>query len=181
MKGIVFQLAAQAVAREHGEDAWDDLLDAAGVGGAYTSLGDYPDAELVAIVGAASSALSLSVPDVLRWVGAAIVPGLAQHHADLYAAYPSTRPFVLALNSVIHPEVRKLYPDATPPDFSFDASDPDVLRMTYRSARQMCALAEGLLIGSAAQYSERVDIAHEACMHRGDEACVLALRFSPLD
>ncbi|MBN3851729.1 heme NO-binding protein, partial [Paraburkholderia sp. Ac-20342] len=37
MKGIVFNLLEELVRREHGEDAWDDLLDAAHVQGAYTS------------------------------------------------------------------------------------------------------------------------------------------------
>src|SRR5690606_27411138 len=93
-------------------------------------------------------------------------------------AHPDTRAFVLALNDIIHPEVRKLYPGADVPDFGFDTRDPDVLRMTYRSARRLCAFAEGLIEGAARHYGEDVAVRQTACMHRGDSACVFELRFS---
>lgn len=178
MKGILFLLAGQAVAQTYGEDTWDDLLDAAGVDGTYTSLGNYPDADLFRIVQAASDALGLPVPAVVRWLGTAVVPAFVQHHPDLYAPHTDTRSFLMTLNTVIHPEVRKLYPSADTPDFEFDASDPEVLYMTYRSTRKLCALAEGLIAGSAAHYGQQAHIDHETCMHEGAETCRLALRFS---
>jgi hypothetical protein len=46
VKGIVFNLLEQVVSRDYGEDMWDDLLSAAGLVGAYTSLGSYPDEHL---------------------------------------------------------------------------------------------------------------------------------------
>ncbi len=180
MKGIIFLLAGQAVSQAHGEDAWDDILDAAGVGGAYTSLGNYPDEELGRIVGAASEALGLPAWDVVRWLGEAIVPAFVTHHGSLFDAHSDTRSFVLGLNTFIHPEVHKLYPDSHTPEFVFDASDPDVLRMNYSSKRKLCALAEGLIVGSATHYGEQVGIAHDTCMLRGDECCQLDLRFAPL-
>ena len=39
MKGVVFNLLEQLVARDYGEDTWDALLDAGGLDGVYTSLG----------------------------------------------------------------------------------------------------------------------------------------------
>ena len=55
MKGIVFNLLEEVVIRHHGEDVWDALLDAAGVAGAYTSLGNYPDEDLGKLVAAAAT------------------------------------------------------------------------------------------------------------------------------
>src|SRR5438874_2247890 len=43
MKGVVFNLLEEIVVREHGEETWDLLLERAGLGGVYTSLGNYPD------------------------------------------------------------------------------------------------------------------------------------------
>ena len=40
MKGIIFNILSEAVVQAFGEDEWDDVLDAAGVDGAYTSLGN---------------------------------------------------------------------------------------------------------------------------------------------
>ncbi|MDQ1497317.1 MAG: hypothetical protein QOI86_657, partial [Actinomycetota bacterium] len=80
MRGIVFRLLEQAVVDEHGEEMWDTLLDVAQVSGAYTSLGVYDDSELMALVGAASSAFEMDAPGVLRWLGRAAIPMLARSY-----------------------------------------------------------------------------------------------------
>lgn len=59
VKGVVFNLLEQAVTDAHGDDVWIDLLEEAGVEGAYTSLGSYPDSEIVALVGAAANQLEI--------------------------------------------------------------------------------------------------------------------------
>ena len=46
MKGIIFNLLEEVVTQAHGEEVWDQLLDAAQVDGAFTSLGNYPDEDL---------------------------------------------------------------------------------------------------------------------------------------
>jgi hypothetical protein len=51
--------------------------------------------------------------------------------------------------------------------------------MSYRSARKLCALAEGFVTAAAAHYGETVRIAHPSCMHRGDAECRLELSFTP--
>lgn len=176
MKGIVFNLLHEAVAEEYGEDAWDAVLAHAGVTGAYTSLGSYDDAELEALVGAAVAQTGHDARAIVRWFGRVSMPHLAARYPAFFEAHTHTRPFLLTLNTIIHPEVRKLYPGADVPDFDFDTSDPEVLRMTYRSARRMCAFAEGLIEGAAAHYGEAVAIAQSACMHEGAAACVLEVR-----
>ena len=87
MKGIVFNLLETLVTRDHGADAWDDLLDAAGVDGSYTSLGSYPDAELVALVGAASEALDLAPEQVTRWFGRSSMPLFATTHPHFFEGH----------------------------------------------------------------------------------------------
>ena len=66
MKGIIFNLLSESVIQEFGENTWDDLLDAAGLDGAYTSLGNYDDAEIFKLVGVASEKLKLPPDEVLR-------------------------------------------------------------------------------------------------------------------
>lgn len=177
MKGIVFNLLEEIVVREHGEDTWDALLDAAGVDGVYTSLGNYPDADLTALVGAAAQALALPADDVVRWFGRGALPLLAARYPAFFAPHADARAFVLTVNEIIHPEVRKLYPGADTPAFAFDASDPERLVMDYRSARRLCTFAEGLLLGAGDHYGQAVAIAQPECMHRGDERCLLEIGF----
>ncbi len=178
MKGIVFNLLEEVVAARHGEAVWDDLLDAAGASGVYTSLGSYPDEELMRLVAAAASALGQSPQQVLQDFGRDAMPLLVQRYGVLFASHSDTRSFLLTLNAIIHAEVRKLYPGATPPDFGIDASDPALLRLTYRSERRLCALAEGFIEGAARQFGEQVDSRQLRCMHRGDDCCEFNLRFA---
>jgi hypothetical protein len=180
MKGIVFNLLEEVVRRDHGEDTWDRLLDAAGLDGAYTSLGNYEDEDLSRLVAASARTLGLAEYDVVRWFGREALPLLARKYPALFARYPSTRPFVLALNDIIHPEVRKLYPGADVPEFDYDNTSPDVLIMTYRSRRRLCAFAEGLVEGAAAHFGENVRFEQPRCMLRGDPACQFRLTFTPL-
>ncbi len=109
--------------------------------------------------------------DVVRWFGVQALPLLAQKYPGFFNRHQSTRPFILTLNAIIHPEVRKLYPGATPPMFEFDTSSPEVLVMEYHSQRKLCALAEGFVEGAAAHFEETVLIRHPRCMHRGDDQC----------
>ncbi len=178
MKGIIFNLVEEIVRDEYGEDTWDDLLESAGLEGAYSSLGSYPDGDLDKIVGAASDALHMPAEEVVQWVGLKAIPYMAAAYPQLFASHTTTRSFVLSLNDIIHPEVRKLYPGADVPVFGFETFDDDLLVVQYRSHRKMCAFAIGLIEGAAAYYGECCDLQHTKCMHRGDENCEFRIRFA---
>lgn len=178
MKGIVFNLLERVTADAHGEAAWDDILAAAGLDGAYTSLGSYPDQHLTRLVGAASDALETPPDEVVRWFGRSALPLLASSYPAFFEPHHHTRDFLLTLNDIIHPEVRKLYPGADVPDFEMVVADDGGLRIGYGSHRKMCAFAEGLIEGAAAHYGEQVSISQPQCMNRGDETCDLELSFA---
>jgi hypothetical protein len=177
MKGLVFNLLADLVQREHGENTWDALLEAAGATGAYTSLGNYPDAEMMKLVDAAASALNVPPDEVLRWFGRTVLPVLAQQFPQFFQPHRNTRSFLLTLNEVIHPEVRKLYPGADAPHFDYDTSSENTLVMGYVSTRQLCGFGIGLIEGAAGHYGEKVEISHPQCSKRGDPKCVFDVSF----
>lgn len=178
MKGVVFNVVQEVVAATYGEDVWDSLLDSAGLDGAYTSLGSYPDDDFHRLVAAASSALEMPPNDVIRSLGRGALPLLAGRYPALFTPHDSTRTFLLTLNDIIHPEVRKLYPGADVPSFDFDSSDPDVLSIGYHSHRRLCSLAEGFIHGAADHFGERAVIEQPICIHRGDDHCVICCTFS---
>lgn len=179
MKGIVFNLLEQVVSSEYGEDTWDRLLTRAGLEGAYTSLGGYPDEELYKLVGAASAALNIPPDDVVRWFARGALPLMAAKYPEFFAAHRSTRPFLLTLNDVIHPEVRKQFPGADVPVFSYDTTSAEMLIMHYNSHRRLCSFALGLIEGSARYYAEELAFTHPTCLKRGDGRCTFHLSFSP--
>lgn len=180
MKGVIFNLAEQVVTAAYSADAWDDILERAGLDGAYTSLGSYPDADLGKLVSAAAALLGVEPDVVVRLVGEGAIPLLAQGYPAFFTPHTTTRSFLLTLNDIIHPEVRKLYPGADVPQFEFELEGDDGLLLTYRSHRHLCALAEGFVAGAARHYGETVLITQPRCMHQGAEACLLDCSFAPL-
>ena len=179
MKGIVFNLLERVVSDEHGEAAWDSVLDGAGLSGAYTAVGNYPDEEFMTLVDAAAGALDLPQDQVVRWFGRSAIPHFAERYPAFFSPHSETREFLLTLNDVIHPEVRKLFPGAYAPSFEFDTSEDDALGLTYESHRALCSFAEGLIEGAADHFGERVNIQQPRCSKNGDPKCFLEVRFDP--
>jgi hypothetical protein len=178
MKGIVFNLLEEVVRRAYGENTWDALLEAAGLDGVYTSLGNYPHEELLQLVTAASPALQMHPEAIICWFGRHAIALLVERYPEFFDAHTTTRSFLLTLNDVIHPEVRKIYPGADVPMFTYDTSSDAVLRMQYQSARKLCMFGQGLIEGAAAHYGEAVSIEHPRCMNRGDDQCEFRVLFT---
>lgn len=178
MKGIIFNLLEEVVADEYGEDTWDDVLARADVDGAFTSLGSYSDEQFTRLVEAAAAVLDRPANDVIRWFGTKAIPLLAAKYPAFFDKHQATRPFLLTVNGIIHPEVRKLYPGAETPDFEIDGTSPELLVMGYYSKRRLCALAEGFIAGAADHFDERAQVTHCTCMHRGDPHCRLEISFT---
>ena len=176
MKGIVFNLLEGAVTRAHGENAWDDLLETAGLDGAYTSLGNYPDQHLTDLVAAAAARSGGSPQEIVRWFGREALPALAAGYPGFFDPHHDLGSFLGTLNHIIHPEVRKLYPGADVPTFGFSTDTDGTITMRYGSPRRLCAFAEGLIEGAAAHYGQVVAIAQPSCMLRGDELCAIEVR-----
>lgn len=159
MKGVIFNVVQEVVIDLFDEDTWDDVLSAAGVDRAHTALGNYDDAELLAIVDAVASTLDETPDDVLRTVGRLALPKLAGRlgHDELPGG--DAESFLLSVNEIIHPEVRMIYPDAVPPVFTFTRRAAGGHEVVYRSARRLDALAEGLIVGCGDLFDQQVAVA----------------------
>jgi hypothetical protein len=176
MKGVIFNLLEQLVTDSRGEEEWDDLLDTAGLDGVYTSLGSYPDEQLVALLMTAGDRWDLPVQDLLRWFGRNALPVLASYYPTFFEGHRTLPSFLATINDVVHAEVVKLYPDAVVPTFGFEPGPEGSLRLVYTSGRRLCGLAEGFIEGAAAHFAETVTIDQPECMLRGDSRCVLDCR-----
>ncbi|HEX7665691.1 MAG TPA: heme NO-binding domain-containing protein, partial [Polyangiaceae bacterium] len=115
--------------------------------------------------------------EVLRWFGRKAMPVLAERYPAFFEPHTSTRPFVSSLNSIIHPEVRKLYPGADVPTFDYADGDDGSLLMGYHSARKLCALAQGFVEGAGDHYGEEILFEHLECMNKGAEKCSFRISF----
>lgn len=180
MKGIIFNLVEDAFVADHGERLWDEVLDESGVSGHYTALGTYPTNDLMALVAAGARRLEMSEADLLRGIGRRAIKGLAAHSPRFFEPHNSVTPFLLTLNDVIHVEVRKLHVDSDPPAFWFEQVAPESLVVNYRSRRQLCSLAEGMIEGAAGLFDQSAAMVHQECTHHGANHCILLASFSPV-
>lgn len=179
MKGVVFNLLEELVRKEFGESEWHHVRQDADVDASFDSLGSYPDAVLRKLVAAVAKRAHKTPGEALQWFGRYSMPLLALRYPAFFDTQRSTRSFILTLNDIIHPEVRRQYPGADVPVFDFDTSTPDALTVGYQSPRKLCALAHGFIEGAADHYGETVEVEQSTCMHRGDPKCVFQLRFRP--
>jgi hypothetical protein len=174
MKGVIFNLLEEVMTELHGDEAWDSLLLAAESDGIYTSLGSYPDEQLVALLEAASDLTGTPIRTLLQRFGVRALPKLALRYPAFFDRAPDARSLILSVNTIIHPEVRKLYSGASCPHFHF-VETPETLTRGYKSPRKLCDLAHGFVEGVAAHYGETIAFSQPSCMHDGAPTCQLEL------
>jgi hypothetical protein len=122
----------------------------------------------------------MSPTEVLRWFGREAMPLLAKRYPVFFTEHRTAHSFILSVNSIIHPEVRKLYAGAHCPYFRFEQKPDGTLQMTYDSPRQLCALAQGFIEGAGDHFRQTMNVEHVTCMHRGDAECLLSIRAAEL-
>jgi hypothetical protein len=175
VKGVLFNVAEDVVDETVSEAAWDQALRSACLAGVYTSLGDYPDEDLFAIVGALSQSTGSTPEQVLRLVGEHGYRHLVDRQPDLVAGISDLGTLLHHLEDVIHPEVAKLHPNAEPPSFTITDLGPTSWQVDYRSRRQLCQLAEGLIAGAAVGFGTPCTTHQTSCTHLGDEYCSIVV------
>jgi hypothetical protein len=169
MKGIVFAEFVEFVERR--------LPAAAGcvAGRRYRHDENPPDEELLQLVTAVAATAHRSTAAVLRDFG-----------VDLFAAFASLYPVFLAgedsaidmlsrIDTYVHDEVQKLYPDAAFPRFDPQRPSADRLELTYASRRPLADLADGLIRGCIAHFGDPVDVEREDVGERDGRAARFAL------
>jgi hypothetical protein len=180
MKGIMLNLLEGIITTERGADAWDDMLDGAELKGAYTSLGDYPDEQLAKLVRVAALHSRDSEENFQKWFGKKAIGPMSELYPSFFDCHEETLSFVLTLNTIIHPQVRDLYPGAVVPVFRFETLAQQGLVLHYQSPRMMCKFAEGLIEGAAEYFGEHVSLHQPTCVHHGASACAIHCTFGPI-
>jgi len=125
---------------------------------AYSPLGSYPEDELLALVARAGKAAGLPVSDVLRRFGAQLFRTLATIYPVFLDGVGSAFELLGGIETYVHGEVKKLYPDAEFPGFEVHTRAPGGLELVYRSRRPLADLAEGMMRGCIAWFGDRVDL-----------------------
>lgn len=176
MHGIIHSELKGYVTSALGTDGWREVAQRAGVSETdYVSRQSYPDADVPAIVAAASTLSGQPAAALLRAFGAYLAPTLLSVYRPFVKSQWRTLDLIEQTESTMHRAVRLRDPGAAPPMLSVRRVSPHEVLVDYRSARRLCEVAEGIITGVAAHYGERVDISQSECMLRGDERCAIAV------
>lgn len=150
MKGIVFNLFERFVDEKLGPEAFEAIVDATDLvtKEPFVGPGNYPDADLFALVATTCRLHGITLVDALRAFGRFAFDHLAKTVPDLVSCHAHPKPFLMSLGSIIHVEVKKLYPSARPPEIESIDLGPGKMRLVYASPRCLGELAYGLLEGA---------------------------------
>ena len=162
MKGLVFTEFVEWIEQTWTSTLADDVLDAATLasGGAYTSVGTYSHAELIELVGHLAQRTGQPAATLVKQFGRALFARLAMGHPNVLVDASSAFALLARLEDHIHPEVRKLYPDAQVPSFDTRSDGADLV-LVYSSRRPFADLAEGLILGCGDWFDEALVVYRE--------------------
>jgi hypothetical protein len=130
-------------------------------GGAYTSVGYYPHAEALAMLGALSELTGRQVSELAREYGRFLAGRLAVHHPQLMTGFTDVNSMLQNIETHIHSEVRKLYPEAQTPVVHAETSLTGT-RVTYASHRPFADVAHGLIEGFIEWFGETLVVTRSA-------------------
>jgi len=163
MKGIVFTEFLEMVEDRFGLGMVDRIIEAAELpgGGAYTAVGTYECKELVRLVACLSQATGTPMPELIQAFGRHLFGRFQRAFPALFAGIATAFDFLRGVEHYIHVEVRKLYPDAELPSFSYEDAGPHQLVMVYQSRRPFADLADGLIQACIAHYGVPIALERE--------------------
>lgn len=165
MKGIVFTEFMEMVEQNWDMDIVDDLIDAVdpASGGSYTSVGTYEFDELVAYVVELNKKTNIEIKDLIYTFGTYLANSFVNKFPEFFSEASCTFDVLKKVDDHIHVEVRKLYPDAELPKFSYEELPGNQLKLIYESSRNLPDLAHGLIDGCAKHFKEELHVSRTNC------------------
>ena len=121
MKGIIFTEFMELVEDKFGLETLDQILELSNDEGIYTAVGSYDHRDLVKLIVSLSKISNIPPEQLQEVFGECVFQNLLAsipNHASLKQCQ-TTFQFVRHVEDFIHVEVKKLYPEASPPQFDF--------------------------------------------------------------
>ena len=176
MKGVIFTQFVEFVTDRYGGDTVARLTapDGAPATSHYRATGNYDHAELVTMADAVAAAVGEPRARLLERFGAALFAHFAALYPVFFYEVDSALSPLARVETYVHGELKKLYPDAEFPRFECVERAPGTLEMTYRSTRPLADVAEGLIRGCIEHFGDSLEVHREDLP--GPSGC--AARFS---
>jgi predicted hydrocarbon binding protein len=181
MKGAIFIGFSEYVECKFGLTTWLKVVDGCTLAsnGEYLSTELYDDSELTTLVQQTSLLTGIDQENITRNFGHYFFPTLMSIAKQHVTEITTLVDFLVAVDNVIHIEVKKADPLAYTPTLFYDKPSSNVLIMRYISKRKMCHFAEGLILGAADHFNQPVILSQLECMCKGDKHCLIKIEQTP--
>ncbi len=162
MKGMVFTELVEFVEEKFGFEVADSMLEASLLPskGAYTQAANYSFEELLAIVMKLSEITGIEINTLIETYARHLFGRIVGLYPPMTQNFTSSLPFIAQVDTFIHPQVKKLYPDADLPSFQMISMDEKVLVIDYISTKPLIPMARGLMLGAADFFQQEISISH---------------------
>ncbi len=163
MKGVVLSELVRFVELEFSPEVADEMIRHSAVAsdGAYTSVGNYPHQEALALIGALADMTGRAVPVLAEAYGYWLAGRFVELYPDMFQGYSDVRSFLHDVDSKMHREVKKLYEDARTPSIIAEI-DGEELAVAYSSHRPFADVAFGLIRGYIAYFGDDMIVTRDA-------------------
>lgn len=163
MKGMVFRSLVEHMEGSFGLEVTDTVLSAAELpsGGAYTNVGVYDHTEILQIVTHLSQQTGVEAAALVDSFGEYLFGKLVEAHPEFVEEQSDLFTFLEQIETVIHVNVRRLYPEAELPRFHCSRVQDGPMTLIYQSHRPFAGLVPGLVRGASAHFGQPVSIDHQ--------------------
>lgn len=160
MKGFIFTHFLEMVEEKYGFVVVDNVLQKSNLstGGVYTAVGTYPFDELVDLLTNLSKEVNEEPSVLLKTFSFHFFSVLETKYAVFFKKANDAFEMFEKLDSYIHPEVQKLYPEADLPKFGATRLAPNRLKLVYDSEKMLGDFAEGLIQRCGEYFKENLTI-----------------------
>ena len=177
MKGIIFTELVYFVERHTSTVVSEQIINQADLDtkGAFTSVGNYPHDEALKLVSSAASILETPPEDLMRQFGGELFEHLIASHPEFLPEHVDDAfSFLSVVQSHIHTEVKKLYPESSPPNVSTVVENGKMI-VTYDSHRPFAMIAMGLIEGCCAYFDESLTVVTDSDLGATDSSATFII------
>lgn len=160
MKGVVFTEFYEFVEQQHSPMLLQETINQANLPsqGIYTATGTYPACEMGALVTQLAENTGTEVSTLLYLFGLHLFGHFHDSSPHFFDEINSAFDFLESVETHIHVDVKKLYPDAQLPSFDIIENTKTRFVMDYKSSRGLGDLCEGLIQGCLDHFEESASI-----------------------
>lgn len=149
MKGVVFTELFSFVENQYSPEFMQDVINKSDVKsrGVYTATGTYPTCEMGALLSSLAKKTGHDVSHLLKIFGEHLFNYFFTTSPHFFEGVNTAFDFLESVETHIHVDVKKLYPDAELPSFKVLEHTETRFVIIYESTRDLGDLCEGLIKG----------------------------------